>query len=326
MTKQNAITAVDSKYAEMSQERVDLIKTTICKGATNDELSLFIQVCNRTGLDPFARQIYAVKRWDKTERKFVMVTQISIDGARLVAERSGKYAGQRGPFWCGADGQWVDVWLSDSLPVAARVGVLRSDFNEPLWAVARFASYIQTTKEGNITSMWKQFPDLMIGKCAEALALRRAFPMELSGLYTSEEMSQADTPKPAQTGTDERAKNLTTALLAGEDTPAVVEAELMPPQDEHPAQEERAAQKEPPMPRTRAKAQPTKTKSRLKRLFYVLKGTGSDALGLNDEQCKQFMSYALDRKIDSTEGLSDSEINIIEMAASDTLLQRKGVA
>ena len=160
------------------------------RAATDEELMLFEATCQRTGLDPLARQVYAQFRSNSTTGEEEMAIQATIDGFRVVAERSGDYLGGDAPQWCGQDGQWTDVWTADGHPVAARITIHKSLGGQvgSTTVVAHWKEYAPT---GAAAQMWTKMPALMLAKVAEALALRRAFPMVLSGLYTAEEMAQA---------------------------------------------------------------------------------------------------------------------------------------
>lgn len=160
-------------------EQTQLISTTIAPGCTGDELRLFAYACQRTGLDPFSRQIYAIKRGNK------MTIQAGIDGLRAIAERTGELDGSTTE-WCGDDGQWQDVWLGSKPPAAAKTTIWRKGSSHSFTGVARFADY--NAGQG----LWSKMPAAMIAKCSEALALRKAFPANLSGVYSTDEMAQAD--------------------------------------------------------------------------------------------------------------------------------------
>ena len=162
-------------------EQTQLISTTIAPGCSNDELRLFAYACQRTGLDPFSRQIYAIKRGGK------LTIQVSIDGLRSIAERTGQLDGSQS-YWCGSDGQWQDVWLDSKPPAAAKTIIYRKGCAHPFSATARFADF--NAGQG----LWSKMPSVMIAKCSEAQALRRAFPADLSGVYSTDEMDQAVEP------------------------------------------------------------------------------------------------------------------------------------
>ena len=160
-------------------EQTQLISTTIAPGCSNDELRLFAYACQRTGLDPFSKQIYAIKRGGK------MTIQAGIDGLRAIAERTGQLDGSE-TYWCGEDGDWRDVWLSSKPPAAAKTVIHRKGSQHPFVGVARFADY--NAGQG----LWAKMGAAMIAKCSEALALRKAFPADLSGVYSTDEMQQTE--------------------------------------------------------------------------------------------------------------------------------------
>lgn len=172
---------------DISREQIDLIKKTVMPQASDLELNLFVNFCRTKRLDPLSKQVYAIRQKNGSWQFFS-----SIDGLRVIAQRSGEYLGQTAPFWCGPDGEWRDVWLSEDNPSAAKIGVWKRGNTEPTWGVATFKSYGRG-KQGNWTSM----PDVMLAKCAEAIALRKAFPDDLSGVYVREEFAEGDSSSEA---------------------------------------------------------------------------------------------------------------------------------
>lgn len=206
----NNSTALATIAAEggFTPAQVDLIRTQIAPEATNDQLAFFLEVCRGVGLNPFMRQIYAVFRnsntkgkdgeWDTVKR---MTIQTGIDGYRLLAARTGQLAGIDDAVYDTEDATHPNKATVTVYRFIGGLGGQRVAFT----ATARWNEYVQTKDEyvngkktGNKvpTEMWAKMPYLMLAKCAEALALRKAFPAELSGVYTHEEMAQADNDGP----------------------------------------------------------------------------------------------------------------------------------
>lgn len=163
-------------------EQTELIKRTICQGATEQEMQLFFFDCKRRGVHPLDRLIHFTKR----SGKYTPIT--SIDFFRQRAHSSGAYAGEEPPAF---------ELLTSGAPDVCTYTVYRivQGVRCPWTAKARWDEYYPGDSLG---FMWKKMPFLMLAKCAEALALRKAFPAELQGLYVKEEMDQAG---PVKVGT-----------------------------------------------------------------------------------------------------------------------------
>ena len=170
-----------TKYDNITPDQVDLIKSQIAVGATDNELKLFLHVADKSGLDPLSKQIYFIKRSGK------MTIQTAIDGFRAIADRTGQYIGSSDPVFEEISNNPVKATVTVNKVVAGVVG----NFT----ATARWSEYYPGDAQG---FMWNKMPHTMLGKCAEALALRKAFPAQLSGLYTGDEMDQAGNNDPNQ--------------------------------------------------------------------------------------------------------------------------------
>lgn len=162
----------------LTEDQVELIRKTLCKGASNDELALFVATANRLGLDPFARQIFAVKRGNNS----AMSIQVSIDGFRLVADRTERYA----------PGRPTEYEHDDQGKLVSATAYVKKLAAGAWHEIGETSFMVEYQSIG--TPVWKSMPRVMLAKTAEARALRRAFPAELSGVYAPEEMDQAQPP------------------------------------------------------------------------------------------------------------------------------------
>jgi len=171
----SALQKIDHMPVDFSQEKLDLLKNTVCKGSSNDEFQLFLHVCKKTGLDPFMKQIYSIPRGG------TRTIQTSIDGMRLIADRTHKYSpGKESTFTYDEKGDLISA-----------TSYIKKMTHDGTWhdisATALVREYIQPNNP-----FWKKMQHTMTAKCAEAIALRKAFPAEMSGLYSDDEMQQAE--------------------------------------------------------------------------------------------------------------------------------------
>lgn len=164
---------------DKNDQKYQLLKRTIAKDLTDEEFELFAYICKCTKLDPFIKQIYPMKR--KVKNKYgsyteVMTIMTGIDGLRTIAERTRNYSPGKETFF---------HYNNDGKLLSATVYVKKRT-EDGVWhetsATAIFSEYQQDS------FIWKEKPHVMIAKCAESLAIRRAFPSDTANLYTAEEM------------------------------------------------------------------------------------------------------------------------------------------
>lgn len=216
MTEPTTALALPSSGGEMTSATIlrglHTVKNVLAPDLTDDELKLFAMVAARSGLDPFAKQVYAIKR------KGRVTFQTGIDGYRSIAARTGMYDGQDEPEY----GPWTDKPYGH--PESATVRVHRKGVAHPIAATAFWDEYHPEEND----FMWRRMPRVMLAKVAEALALRKAFPYDPDAkhgigadLYTTEEMAQAERPSPVAATPQPTARERVAARAAAAQAPVV---------------------------------------------------------------------------------------------------------
>lgn len=198
-----------AKPLEFTPEQSKMIRDTYASGASEAEFKMLMAIASARHLNPLLRQIWFVQRWDNQKRCMVWAPQVSIDGLRSIAQRTGLYDGQDEPEFVEQAGKLA----------FCRVRVYRKDWSRPAVGIAHFSEYAAKKKDGGLTQMWAEKPHIMMAKCAEALGLRKAFPEDTAGLYVPEEMSEDAAPT-AQAVAQDRAKRIVAKSAAGESKPA----------------------------------------------------------------------------------------------------------
>lgn len=165
------------------QDVMAVVRASIMpNGASQAELEFYVAWCRLRQVDPVS-QAFVIKQGGR------LVPGVTIAGMRAIAQRTGRYGPQDGPYWMDDAGDWFNVWTDDTPPTAARVGVKQTDWDDYTYGVATWREF-GAAKAQQSFSPWKTQPANMLAIRAEANALRRAFPADLAGMYTKEELGE----------------------------------------------------------------------------------------------------------------------------------------
>lgn len=276
---------------DWTQRQIAALKQLgVSNNVTKADLDIFLAQSKRTGLDPFSKQIYMIGRRQKignTDQYEIKQTiQVGIDGLRAIAHRVAQQCHEvfsmSDTLWADNSGAWHDVWLAPTPPAAAKVSVKRG--GGVFSAVALFKEYVPIYK-GKPSGMWASKPALMIAKCAEALALRKAFPTDMSGIYTDDEMENvkdySETVEPAQNKTVEPTKT-----VKPKQNVEIIEAEVV---NETQAQPISQAARQPYAPPQQSKSPftPLATREQYERIMELLHSAGFLSRMLADDWLKK---------------------------------------
>lgn len=232
---------------EFTEQELGAIRSTFCKGFTDDQFQVCLTFCRVRNLLPGKHVVFQLRQsneWDEILRAKQKVTKIifitTIDASRLIAQRTGQYGGQAPEQYIYLDEDGTPSIVSEiplpqmPLPLkgqaalprepwAVRTTVFRKDFQQPITSVARFDAYAATysTNDGiKLSDMWAKRGPEQLAKCSEMLSLRRGFPEELGGLYIAEEF-KAENEEPTTPVTPASVVPLPPTAPKVDQTPAI---------------------------------------------------------------------------------------------------------
>lgn len=263
-------------FPKYNREQIELIKKTVARGATDDELALFLYRAKQLDLDPLSNQIYFVKRKVRNNRggyDEIATIQVGIEGLRLIAERSGRYEGQDPiKYIVERNGQIIETeWvLPTDKPIAAKSAVYKKGCVKPFTAVAHYNDYVIKNSDGTPNAMWRRWT-IMLAKCAESLALRKAFPeLNFSGIYEPAESNHIETPATIEVETFEPALSetgpvdveqeevsLTTAEEKASDVSDVIDTPVVETEKQTTEIKQETIEKETPKLKAKTESKPT---------------------------------------------------------------------
>lgn len=194
----NAITKINASGALAATEQADAVRTalksSLYPGASDASVDLVLSYCRAAGLDPMQKPVHIVPMWDSKAREMRDVVMPGIGLYRTNAARTGEFAGMSEPEF----GPMVTERLGNrdvTFPEWCRVTVSRrlpsghlAQFTAVEYWIENYAIKGGKDQDQSPNAMWTKRPRGQLAKCAQAQALRMAFPEATGSMPTAEEM------------------------------------------------------------------------------------------------------------------------------------------
>jgi phage recombination protein Bet len=155
-----------------------VIRNLICKNASDKEIKQFITLCAMQKLNPFLREAYLIKYSDTEPASMVV-------GYEVFLKRAFK-----NQYYQGYKSGILD-W-DDEKKRRAFCEVFLKGYVTPIRVEVYWEEYAGKKKDGTLTKFWAKQGRTQLEKVAISQALRRAFPLDLGGLYTADEIDTVD--------------------------------------------------------------------------------------------------------------------------------------